>query len=169
MNRFALIAALTILTSPTFAQEGPAPFVGCYGELGVSGQSTTIDKETTRTLKQLGGGAGCNKSAGNLIVGGGLRLDTGSGGRTSSVVGKVGVPINDGLMAYGLMDYSMDASKRIDVKNGVLSAGIGAEVALSKDVKGYAELTRDIARTGGARAIDDQYTVRAGVRIYLGK
>lgn len=171
MIRIALtvFALLSLTACHARAQEGPSAALGCYGDLGASGTSTTIDKETTRTIKQIGGGAGCNMPAGTFILGGGVRVDTGSGGRSTSVTGKLGIPVNSGLLAYGLTSYTMDADTRIDVKNGILAAGVGIEIALSKGVAGYVELTRDLARMGTARDLNDQTTAKAGVRIYLGK
>lgn len=169
MIRIALILAALLASAPTLAQEGPSASLGCYGELGASGTSTTIDKETQRSIKQMGVGTGCNVQAGTFVVGGGLRLDTGAGGRSASVTAKAGVPINSGLFAYGLAAYSMDAGQRLDANNGVLAAGLGVEIALSKNLAGYFELQKDIARLGTAKSLDEQTVVRAGVRVYLGK
>jgi opacity protein-like surface antigen len=169
--KLALLSALTAVTLalPARAEDPKPAFTGCSGELAISGQSNTTTGHTERTVKQISGGAGCAQPAGNLIIGGGARLNTGSGDRSVSIIGKAGIPINDGLMAYGLTTYTVDAEKRIDVKNGVLAAGAGVEFVVSKNVTGFMELQKDIAKTDGARALDEQYTARAGVRIYLGK
>jgi predicted porin len=157
---------LALCAVPALADD-PAAFLGCRGEASLAGTSQIDQNKINRTLKQAGVGADCNMAiAPSTVLGGGVRLDLGSGSTEAGLNAKLGYAINPGVLLYGLGQYNIDATKKPN-GTGVLSAGVGAEVIVSKNTSAFFELQRDLARTGDARAISEQTTGRVGLRFKL--
>jgi hypothetical protein len=162
----AVSATIIGLALPARADD-PSAFVGCRGEASIAGTSQILENKVQRTLKQGGVGADCNVAiAPSTVFGAGVRLDLGSGSTEAGINAKLGYALNPGVLLYGLGSYNMDATKKIG-GSGVLSAGAGAEVIVSKSVSAFFELERDLARTGDARALSEQTTGRVGLRFKL--
>jgi hypothetical protein len=164
MKRLALIA---LLATPAVAQEPrPHGFTGVYIEGSLQGQSQILDNKVQRTVKQGGIGAGINLPLGDKIVAGPMvRLDLGSATREVGVGARVGYVLNPGVLLYAPIMYSMDGSKHLNAANGVLSAGAGAEIVVSKSVTAFFELQRDLAKAGEARELNQVTTGRVGARV----
>lgn len=155
MSSKSLIGALTLaaLSVAPARADDPSAFIGCRGEASIAGTSQIDQNKVQRTLKQAGVGADCNVAvAPSAVFGAGVRLDFGSGSTEAGLNAKLGYALNPGVLLYGLGQYNIDATKKPN-GTGVLSAGVGAEVIVSKNTSAFFELARDLARTGDARAL----------------
>jgi hypothetical protein len=163
----AATAALMLLSiawpNIASAQAGKV-WSACHVDVNASMLAVTTSSAGAQ-VANIGAGAGCDRQFGDIVVGGGLRLDHGRGMTWLGGNVRAGYAINPYLLGYGTINYMADTKW----EGALVSAGVGIETfAIGKDVTLFGEVVRDIAKFKEAREIDSATTFRFGVRYRFG-
>jgi opacity protein-like surface antigen len=143
MLRFLFVLAGLVFASPAMS-EG----LKCYGEASVGSSVSTASTDAGLDLSARGFnggvGLGCDVRLSGFLVGALARYDISSADGTVlglayeakpmwTVAGRAGVPINEGVLLYGVLGYS-GASFDIDTvaksRHTGLTLGLGVDIAL---------------------------------------
>lgn len=152
---------------PAAAAPAAAPVIlppGCYAEFGADGQFLAKGAhEATGTV-----GAGCALTIrGNIVIGGGARIDAGDVGKDSiagSFYGRLGYKLNPNLALYGMTEWR--APNVALTSTGQLYLGAGVETTLiSEYISLFAEGSEAAAKAGKEQTSDFQ--TRVGLRFWI--
>lgn len=142
----------------------PAIWTGCFADASVSGNFARTD-ESSGAANAIGLGVGCDYQSGKMVFGGRIGYDAGKMDfRAMTVGGRVGVLLNEHLLAYAKAGLMLDGV-RPNITDGVMIGGVGVETWIGSTLTVFLELDRDLLKFGSSREITDLYSARVGTRI----
>lgn len=139
-------------------------FNGLY--LGAHGSIATFEADNlSDVFKRFGVVGGYDIQRDKIVFGASASYDFGIAPEIA-VGGRLGYLTTPLMLLYAKGELRMDGDAP-KIKDSILAAGVGLETYLMNNLAVNIEVLKDVKGFGGAKALDESYVVRAGVRIRL--